>query len=130
MRYLLDSDIMSSYLRAELEAVRTMEDLLPAGIAISSVSYMETFQGVLTRPTPIATEARFYEVVAGIPIIEFNERTARRCARMRHELAMEGKRVRQRALDLMIAATAIEYELVLVTRNRVDYADIPGLVMH
>jgi predicted nucleic acid-binding protein len=30
----------------------------------------------------------------------------------------------------MIAATAIEHDLVLVTRNRADYADIPGLVIH
>ena len=46
---------------------------------------------------------------------------------MRHDLTVQGKRVRQRALDLMIAATAIEYNLILVTRNRPDCADIHGL---
>jgi predicted nucleic acid-binding protein len=35
--------------------------------------------------------------------------------------------VRQRALDLIIAATALEHDLTLVTRNREDFQDIPGL---
>ena len=55
---------------------------------------------------------------------------SRNSVRLRHELTVEGKRVRPRAIDLMIAATAIESNLVLVTRNRSDYADIPGLAMH
>jgi predicted nucleic acid-binding protein len=29
----------------------------------------------------------------------------------------------------MIAATALEHNLTLVTRNRVDYQDIPGLTL-
>jgi hypothetical protein len=31
-----------------------------------------------------------------------------------------------RALDLIIAATALENDLTLVTYNRADFADIPG----
>jgi len=52
---------------------------------------------------------------------------ARRCAQLRETLRREGKRVRQRALDLLIAATALEFGLTVVTRNSEDYRDIPGL---
>jgi predicted nucleic acid-binding protein len=50
----------------------------------------------------------------------------------RHGLDGDGacKRVNQRALDVVIAATAIEYGLTLVTRNITDYADIPDLTLH
>jgi len=130
MNYIFDSDVLSSYLRAELESVRLLENLLPAGAAISSITYMEVLQGVLTRPTSIATEERFQEVVGGLPIISFNRSTAERCARIRHEFSLQGKRIRSRALDLMIAATAIEYDLTLVTRNHGDYSDIPELRLH
>ena len=41
-----------------------------------------------------------------------------------------GKRVNSRALDLLIAATALEYDLTLVTRNTEDYGDIPGLKLY
>jgi len=55
---------------------------------------------------------------------------ARRCARLRLDLKNRGKRVRSRALDLITAATALEHGLTLVTRNTVDYHDIPGLTLH
>jgi predicted nucleic acid-binding protein len=55
---------------------------------------------------------------------------ARRCAELREELRAERKRFRARALDLMIAATAIEHGLTLVTRNTDDYADIGGLDLY
>jgi predicted nucleic acid-binding protein len=32
-----------------------------------------------------------------------------------------------RALDLLIAATALTYDLELLTRNTRDFADVPGL---
>ncbi len=35
-----------------------------------------------------------------------------------------------RSLDLIIAATALEYNLTLVTRNTEDYADVPDLKLY
>lgn len=55
---------------------------------------------------------------------------ARRCAGLREMLRKQGKRVNQRAFDLLIAATAIEHGLTLVTRNTDDYEDIPGLKLY
>jgi predicted nucleic acid-binding protein len=37
--------------------------------------------------------------------------------------------VNSRALDLIIAATALEYDLTLVTANNKDFADIPDLLL-
>ncbi|HUZ03134.1 MAG TPA: hypothetical protein VMU89_22540, partial [Thermomicrobiaceae bacterium] len=54
---------------------------------------------------------------------------ARRCAELREELRRQDRRVRARALDLMVAATALQYDLTLVTRNIADYDDVPGLVL-
>ena len=55
---------------------------------------------------------------------------AERCAGLRETLQRHGKRVRPRALDLIVAATALEYGLTLVTRNTDDYRDIPGLTLY
>jgi predicted nucleic acid-binding protein len=38
--------------------------------------------------------------------------------------------VDHRSLDILIAATAIEHGLTLVTRNTRDHADIPGLTLY
>jgi predicted nucleic acid-binding protein len=52
---------------------------------------------------------------------------AQRCARLRRTLKNQGRRVNSRALDLIIAATALEHRLTLVTNNPKDYEDIPWL---
>lgn len=129
MEYLIDSDVLTSFLAGQQEAVTTVQNLLPAGVAISIVTYMETYQGNFREADSIASQQRFAATLEGIPILSFSEETARRCAQLRHQLSSEGKRVRSRVLDLMIAATALEHDLTLVTRNRSDYQDIPGLVL-
>jgi len=54
---------------------------------------------------------------------------AERCAEIRAELTRRQRRVRPRALDLIAAATALEYGLTLVTRNTADYQDIPDVLL-
>jgi predicted nucleic acid-binding protein len=128
MDYLIDSDVFTDYLGSNGTAIAWVESLIPAGFAISSVAYMETLQGALRSANPAAL-ARHAESLAQTPILPFTEETARLCGHLRHELWSQGKRVRPRALDLMIAATALEHGLTLVTRNRSDYQDIPALSM-
>ncbi|MCL4545875.1 MAG: type II toxin-antitoxin system VapC family toxin [Chloroflexi bacterium] len=65
-----------------------------------------------------------------VPIIPFSPEVARRCARLRETLKKHKKRVRARALDLLITATALEYNLTLVTQNTKDYNDIPELKLY
>lgn len=91
---------------------------------------MEIMHGVLRKPDLDEGLRVFGLGIAAVRVLPFDEPIAARCARLRHELTQQRKKVRSRALDLMFAATAIEYSLVLVTRNRADYADIPGLVIH
>jgi hypothetical protein len=55
---------------------------------------------------------------------------AERCARLRETLRSQNKWVTSRALDLIIAATALEYRLTLVTKNRDDFKDIPDLSLY
>jgi predicted nucleic acid-binding protein len=78
----------------------------------------------------VAAEAKLAAFLAKVPILPFSPEVARRCARLRLDLKRQGKRVRPRALDLIIAATALEHGLTLVTRNSGDYQDIPGLTLY
>jgi predicted nucleic acid-binding protein len=127
MTYLLDSDILSSYLDRDRATIDRVDDLMLAGVSISIVTYMETYQVTLQSPDPQASQVRHARALLGIPILPFTVEVAERCAQMRHDLSASGRKVRSRALDLMIAATALENNLVLVTRNHADYRDIPEL---
>jgi len=130
MPYLIDSDILIDHFANLKEATRLLEHLAIEGIAISIITYMETFQGVLRSPHPESTQTIFQEFFQTVPILPFSLTTAERCARLRETLKKEGKRVKARALDLITAATALEYDFTLVTRNREDYKDIPHLKLY
>jgi hypothetical protein len=56
-------------------------------------------------------------------------RVAERAAAIRADLRRQRRPLTHRALDLLIAATAIEHGAPLASRNTPDYADIPGLLL-
>lgn len=52
-----------------------------------------------------------------------------RTARLRRELLDRKLPIQHRAYDLITAATALAYALMLVTSNTRDFADIPELTL-
>ncbi|HLI51670.1 MAG TPA: type II toxin-antitoxin system VapC family toxin [Thermomicrobiaceae bacterium] len=109
------------------EASSLIAGLAPSGIAISIITYMEAYQGVLQSTNQSGALADFEAFVDVVPILPLPSAVARRCATLREQLRRQGRRLRARALDLIIAAMALERDLILVTRNIDDYRDIPEL---
>ncbi len=129
MPYLLDSDIVIGHLAAWPAIEALLDRLQPDALSISAVTYMEVIDGILDDPDRVSVEERFNAMLASVPILPFSRREADLCARLRADLRRRGRRTRARSLDLMIAATAIVHGLTLVTRNRDDYGDLPGLTL-
>ncbi len=130
MAYLLDTDVLIDHFAELPAATALIQRLAPEGVAISIITYMESYQGVLRSPDRPTAETRFAGFMETIPILPFSPAVARRCAELREQLRQDGKRVRARALDLLTAATALEHDLTLVTRNTHDYQDVPGLEIY
>ena len=128
--YLLDSDWLIDYLGGLPDAAELVGPLADVGLAFSVVTYMEAFEGTLRQPDPAAAQARLRSGLRPFRPIPVTDDIAIRCARIRHDLRTRGRRIRDRALDLLIAATALEYGLTLVTRNVGDFNDIPGLQLY
>jgi len=129
MRYLVDSDWAIDYLDGLPSAIQLLQPLFADGIAISIITYIEVYQGVYRRPGPTATEA-LDTLLSTTPVLPISLAVAERCARLRESLRRQGRRVNNRAMDLVIAATALEHDLTLVTRNVADYQDIPELKLY
>lgn len=131
MTYLIDTDIVLDHLAAVPAAIELLNELANNDdLAVSSVTYLEAYQAVLRSSTPREAREQFEAFVAVVQVLPFLENVARRCAELRELLRIQGKRVRSRALDLIIAATALESSAILVTRNTRDYADIPRLRLY
>jgi tRNA(fMet)-specific endonuclease VapC len=130
MPYLIDSDIVIDHLADVTTTTQLLEQLAEEGIAVSIITYMEAYQGVLRSPHPASARKKFEAFLETVPVLPFSLEGAKRCAQVRETLHKEGKRVKAHALDLMTAAIALENGLTLVTRNVEDYDDIRGLKVH
>jgi len=130
MPYLIDTDWVIDLLASVPEAVQLLDRLAQDGIAISIITYMEAYQGVERSPHPEEAQNKLSALLDSLPVVSLSPAVAQRCARLRETLRKQGKRVNARSLDLIIAATALEYNLMLVTRNTEDYADVPGLKLY
>lgn len=129
MIYLIDTDIVIDILGDESSAVGLFGRLSGTGVSMSIITYMEAYEGLSYTTRSELLLSKLESFLGAVPIVLISEETARCCAGIRSTLRRKGKRVRPRALDLLIAATAIEHNLTLVTRNQADYADIPGLIL-
>ena len=129
MNYLLDTDFVSDWLNARPAAVRLFPRLLADGVAISIITHSETLEGILGGRDPLAAVRVFRTFLQGVRVLGVTRTVtvSRRHAQLRLELRRQKRQVNERALDLLIAATALTYDLTLVTSNTRDYQDIPGL---
>jgi tRNA(fMet)-specific endonuclease VapC len=127
MPYLIDSHVVIDHLADVPETSQLLSRLAADGIAMSIITYMEAFQGIVRSPQPTEANAKFRAFAKSIPVLPLSLAVAERCARLRETLRGQNKRVNSRALDLIIAATALEYDLSLVTGNTEDFKDIPDL---
>ena len=130
MPYLVDSDWVIDHLDNVPEALQLLQRLADEGIFLSIITYMEVYEGVDRAADPEAAAARLQAFVRTVRVLPVSRAVAERRARLRNYLRRRGRRVNRRAMDPLIAATALHYNLTLVTRNLDDYDDIPGLDLY
>ncbi len=105
-------------------------DLLPAEPVITAITLAELSVGPLATDDPTeraARQIRLQATEASFDPLPFDAAAARAFALVAAQLRNTGRRVRPRAFDALIAATAIANELPLYTCNARDFAGIAGL---
>src|ERR1022692_4613730 len=117
MPYLLDSDVLIDVSRGKQPA-REYLDALPEGWAISRVSALELIVGARDNRDLTAIDA----FLSAFVVVPLRESTGTRALLKRYAKS-HGLHV----FDSLVAATAIEEGLTLVTRNRRHFSMIEGL---
>lgn len=127
MSYLIDSDVVVDVMFAQAEAVRMLAQLRRSGIAVSVTSSMEIVEGIAGGAAPRRAGQGTRAFMRGARLLVVSRAVADRAAAIRLDLRHQKRQVNERALDILIAATALDHGPTLVTRNTRDSQDIGGL---
>lgn len=123
--YLLDTNIVSYFLRGEGNVGRRMLALPYHELAISSLSDYELWRGALIAQWSTARMETTFAGLARFPRLEFTSRDARVAAQISASLSAVGQPIGH--VDSLIAGVALANGVVLVTRNTREFGRIPGL---
>lgn len=108
-RILVDSDVLVDHLRGHRRFSRGLDDL-----HVSAITRAELFAG---RGTEERRIRRLLEPMVDLPV---DTAIAERAGRLRRSISL-------RLPDALIAGTALEHRLTLVTRNVADFGRVKGL---
>ncbi|MEL7505144.1 MAG: type II toxin-antitoxin system VapC family toxin [Cyanobacteria bacterium J06554_6] len=126
MRYLLDTCVISDFVKGEGGTTAKLKQTSPADIAISAISVMELRYGLLLNPQRVQKiEPVISSLLSSISILPFGTAEAEQAAKIRAVLKPLGQPIG--AYDVLIAATALQHSLIMVTANQREFNRISGL---
>ncbi len=128
MRYLVDADWLIDALIGRPAAVRTLDRLSSDSLAVSIIAVAEIYEGAFGAPDPKATLAAFREFLSSYTILPLTDPVVEHFARLRAALRLQGQLIPD--MDLLIAATALEDDLILVTRNVRHFERITEITLY
>jgi predicted nucleic acid-binding protein len=108
--------------------VRVLEELRPRGIGVSIISHGELFDGAFGFPDTPARPARIRVLLNQFSTLPLTDPIMERFGRTRSELRRARRLIP--ALDLLIAASAVQHNLTLLSRNLRHFSRIPDLHLY
>jgi tRNA(fMet)-specific endonuclease VapC len=129
--YVLDTDTFQLYQDANQQVVNRVLAVAPTERAISVITVEEQLSGWYTQLRQAKNNERLawayrrlamtVRFLANVQIFDFDEPAILRC------IELKGRKLKVRKMDLRIAATVLEHDAILVTRNVSDFRRVPGL---
>lgn len=125
MKYLLDSDWTINFLNRRQRYRDLLEPLRREGIAISSLSVGEVLTGIIGQDYESEKLLGLKEFLKPLIEIPFDTKMSLPFAKIRRNLLDRHSPLEN--FDTAIAATALEYNLTLLTDNMEHFRRVPGL---
>ena len=127
MRYMLDTNIVSYYLRRTSTALeeRINAELKKSSISISSIARAELRFGQMGMQHDDRRRSLIDGFLQRLPSIEFSAEAADCYGQLKHSLKIQGKPIGD--MDTLIASHAMAEKLILVTHNIRHFEAIPSL---
>lgn len=124
-RYLVDTDWAIDYLNGREGTRKRLEELGESGLAFSIISLAEVYEGIFYSKDPEKNERGLQDFLQYVTVVNIDEETSQLFGKERGRLRAQGKHIAD--FDLMIAVTARQHQLTLLTNNRRHFENIEGL---
>jgi tRNA(fMet)-specific endonuclease VapC len=126
MGYLLDTCVVSDFVKGEENTLKRLKSTSPSDIFISSLTVMEVKYELYINPErAIKIQPLIESFFSSIIILPFYTEEAEQVAQIRSILKMAGTPIG--AYDVLIAATALTHNHIIVTSNVREFQRVPNL---
>lgn len=120
MKYLLDTCVISDFIKGEVGTQARLKQTPPVDITVSVITVMELRYGLLLNPQRAKKiEAAIASLLSSVTILPFHTEEAEQAAQIRVFLKSKGQPIG--AYDILIAATALQHSLLMVTANQREF---------
>ena len=128
MDYLLDTCVVSDFVKGDNNTLIRLRAKSPLQIKISSITAYELQYGLEKNDQlKKSVKKAVLGFLGDIEIIPFQIDMAKQAAIVRSNLEQAGKPIG--SYDILIAATTLTLDLILVTSNEKEFSQIPNLKM-
>jgi tRNA(fMet)-specific endonuclease VapC len=126
--YIVDADWVINALVGRRNAATTLRRLTPGGVAISLVTLAELYEDAFSSSNPQAELAIYHAFVRSFRKLGLSEPIVERFAEIRAFLRRRGQLISD--FDILLAATALEHDLTVLTYNLRHLQRIPDLRLY
>jgi len=126
--YLLDTNIVSYWMRGDPRVIRRIKTRPPADLFLSAITLAEILYGI--EKSPVKKEERtekIRRITSVLGMYAFDEAAAGEYAVIRAQLEREGRVISER--DTQIASIAIANRLTVVTHNVQEFFRVDRLTV-
>ncbi len=128
MKYLLDTCVISDFVKGQPNVLTRLKYEQPDNLAISSVTRMEIEYGLKLNPARAKKIQSIVEMILSmIHTLPYEAEDAITTANIRSYLKASGTPIG--AYDVMIGGLALNRNLIMVTSNTKEFERITGLVL-
>lgn len=125
MKYLLDTDILVYFLNGHAKVVDAFSHVSEEDLSISIITHSELLYGAYNSQRVEKNLKRLEALFDSIRVLDYDLKSSTIFGQEKARLRKAGQPLMD--LDLMIAAVAKRYKLILVTNNHKHFERIQGL---
>jgi tRNA(fMet)-specific endonuclease VapC len=125
MRYILDTDWIINLLAGKKDAEERIQQFDPEEIVISLITVAEIYESAFNFSNPEAHIQKFRSFLSNFQLLNLNLPIIEKFAEVRAHLRRRRQMISD--FDILLGATALHYDLIVLTYNKKHFQHIPDI---